>query len=147
MEYVRALSVHFAGLVLLSSGATALVSAYFGDISFESERAFFSIVSETRSRRWSALLGSLCVLAGGGVLLLAVREFRPPSYPLFLVGCLAGVSLMALTVKLMFRSAEAMESVPAKGALLLVNGLILVMLLMATLYLGAYLWRTFDAGG
>ncbi len=147
MVYFRALSVHFAGLVLLTSGAMALINAYFGDITFESERALLSIVSETRSRRWSALLGSLCVLAGGGVLLLAVREFRPPSYPLFLLGSLAGVSLVALTFKLMFRSAEAMESAPAKGALLLVNGLILVMLLMATLYLGAYLWRAFNAGG
>jgi len=145
MEYVRALSVHFAGLVLVSSGVMALISAYFGDISFESERAFFSIVSETRSRRLGALLGSLCVLAGGGVLLLAVREFRPPSYPLLLLGSLVGVSLAALTFKLMFRSAEALESASAKGALLLVNGLILVMLLTAAFYLGAYLWRAFIA--
>ena len=122
-----------------------MISACFGDISFESERAFCSIVSDIRSRRWGALLGALCVLAGGGVLLLAVREFRPPSYPMLLLGSLAVVFLVALAFKLMFRSAEAMESVPARGALLVLNGLILVMLLTAAFYLGAYLWRTFVA--
>jgi hypothetical protein len=141
MEYIRALSVHFAALVLLFSGVMGLISASFGDISFESERSFLSIVSETRSRRLNALLGALCVLTGGGALLLAVREFRPPSYPLLLLGSLGGLSLVALMFKLMFRSVEAMESTLAKGTLLLANGLILFMLLMAAFYLGAYLWR------
>jgi hypothetical protein len=144
MEYVRALSVHFAALVLLLWGAMGLISAAFGDVSFESERSFLSIVSETR-RRLSALLGSLCVLTGGGVWLLAVREFRPPSYPLLLLGSLCGVSLAALMFKLMFRSVGAMESALAKGALLLVNGLIVTLLLMAGFYLCAYLWHAFTA--
>lgn len=141
MEYVRALSVHFAALALLFSGVTGLVSAAFGDVSFESEKTYLSIVSDGRGRRSQALLGSLCVLTGGGILLLAVREFRPPSYPLLLLGSLGGVSLVVLMFKLMFRSVEAMESAPARGTLLLVNGLLLLMLLAAACYLGAYLWR------
>ena len=145
MEYVRALSVHFAALALLLWGALGLISAAFGDVSFESGRSFFSIVSEIRSRRLNALLGSLCVLAGGWVFLLALREFRPPSYPLLMLSSLGGVSLLGLMFKLMFRSVEAMESTLAKGALLLVNGLILTLLLMAGFYLSAYLWHAFTA--
>lgn len=145
MEYVRALSVHFAALLLLFSGAMGLLSAFFGDASFESERAFFSVASEVRSRRLNALLGSMCVLTGGGILLLAVSEFRPPSYPLLLLGSFGGIYLVMLAFKLMFRSAGAMESTFAKGALLLVNGLILALLLMAAFYLGEYLWHAFAA--
>ncbi len=145
MEYVRALSVHFAALVLLLWGTMGLISAAFGDVSFESERSFLSITSEIRSRRLNALLGSLCLLTGGGVLLLAVREFRPPSYPLLLLGSFGGVCLVALMFKLMFRSVEAMESLLAKGTVLAVNCLILALLLMAVFYLGAYLWRAFGA--
>lgn len=144
MEYVRALSVHFAALLLLFSGVTGLISASFGNVSFESERTFFCIVSETGSRKSSALLGTLCLLAGGGVFLLAVREFRPPSYPLLLLGALSGVALVLLMFRQMFRSAEAMESRLAKGALLLANGLILGLLLMAAFYVGGYLWRVFS---
>ena len=141
MDYVRALSVHFAALFLLFSGAMGLLSAFLGDVSFESERTFFSVASEVRSRRLNALLGSVFVLAGGGVLLLAVSEFRPPSYPLLLLGSFGGLCLVALAFKLMFRSAEAMWSAWAKGVLLLVNGLVLALLLTAAIYLAAYLWR------
>jgi hypothetical protein len=145
MEYVWALSVHFAALVLLFTGAMGLIAASFGDLSYESEMSFLSITSEIRSRGLNALLGSLCVLAGGGVLLLAVREFRPPSYPLFLLGSLGGICLVLLMFKLAFRSPEAMESALTKGILFLVNGLILVLLLLAAICLGAYLWRAFIA--
>ena len=145
MEYVRALSIHFAALVLLLWGVMGLISAAFGDVSFESERSFLSIASEIRSWRLNALLGSLCLLAGVGVLLLALREFRPPSYPLLLLGSLGVVCLVALMCKLMFRSVEAMESALVKGALLLVNGLILTLLLMAGFYLCTYLWHAFTA--
>ena len=145
MEYLRALSVHFAALALLFSGAMGLLSASFGDLSFESERSFCSIVSAVRSRKLNALLSSLCLLAGAGVLLLAAREFRPPSYPLLLLGSCVGICLLLLAFKLMFRSAGAIESAWAKGALLLANGFILVLLLMAAFYLGAYLWRAIVA--
>src|SRR3712207_6552724 len=110
MEYVKALSVHFAALVLLFTGVMGLIFASFGELSYESEMSFFSVTSEFRSRRLNALLGSLCVVAGGGVLLLAVREFRPPSYPLLLLGSSGGVCLVLLTFRLAFRSPEAMES-------------------------------------
>ena len=145
MEYVWALSVHFAALVLLFTGAMGLIAASFGNVSYESEMSFLSITSEIRSRWLNALLGSLCVLAGGGILLLAVSEFRPPSYPALLLGSVGGVCLVVLAFKLMFRSAEAMESTFAKGALLLVNGLILALLLTATYHLGAYLSRASTA--
>ncbi len=145
MEYVKALSVHFAALVLLFTGAMGLISASFGELSHESEGSFFSVTPAFRGRGLNALLGSLCVLAGGGVLLLAVREFLPPSYPLLLLGSAAGVCLVTLMFKLALRSPEAMESAPAKGALFLVNGLILGLLLLAAVYLGAYLWRAFIA--
>jgi hypothetical protein len=145
MEYVRALSVHFAALLLLFSGATGLLSAFLGDVSFESERTFFCVESGIRGRRLNALLGSVCVLAGGGVLLLAVSEFRPPSYPLLLLGSAAGVCLVVLAFRLMLRSAEAMESTFAKCALLLVNGLILALLVAAAFYLCEYLWRAATA--
>ena len=145
MEYVKALSIHFSALFLFFMGAMGLVSAAFGNVSFEFERAFFSIMSETRSRKLSALLGSLCLFIGGGVFLLAVQEFRPPSYPLLLLGSLIAVAILLLIFKLMFRSVEAMESTLAKGTLLLVNGLILFLLLMAAFYVGQYLWRAFIA--
>ena len=145
MEYVWALSVHFAALVLLFTGATGLIAATFGDVSYESEMSFISFTSEIRSRGLNALLGSLCMLAGGGVLLLAVREFRPPSYPLFLLGSSGGVCLVLLMFKLAFRSPEAMESKLAKGTLFLVNGLILVLLLLAAVCLSTYLWGAFIA--
>ncbi|HLL77522.1 MAG TPA: hypothetical protein VK421_19860 [Pyrinomonadaceae bacterium] len=141
MEYVWALSVHFAALALLFTGAMGLIAASVGDVSYESEMSFFTITSEVRGRKLNALLGSFCVLAGGGVLLLAVREFRPPSYPLFLLGSLGGMCLMLLMFKLALRSPEAMESAMAKGILFLVNGLILALLLLAAACLGAYLWR------
>ena len=145
MEYVRALSVHFAALLLLFSGAMGLLSAFLGDVSFESERTFFCVESEIRSRTLNALLGSVCVLAGGGVLLLAVSEFRPPSYPLLMLGFVGGISLVMLAFKLMFRSTEAMGSTFAKGTLLLVNGLILALLLTAAFYLCEYVWRATSA--
>ena len=80
MEYLRALAVHFAALLLLLTGAAGLLTAAFGNISVERDTVFLSIVSETRSRKLNGLLGVACVAAGGGMLWLALREFRHPSY-------------------------------------------------------------------
>jgi hypothetical protein len=145
MEYLRALSVHFAALLLLFMGVTGLLSSAFGNLSFETERSFFSIGAESGSRRWNAFLAILSLAGGGGVLMLAVREFRPPSYALLIVGSLILVALVMLTLKMTFRSIEAMQSVAAKGILFLVNGIILGLLLMAIFYVGQYLWRAFVA--
>jgi hypothetical protein len=145
MEYLRALSVHFAALILLFMGAMGLLSASFGNISIEREMVFLSIGSEIGSRKLNALLGILCFIVGGGILWLAVREFRPPSYALLLIGSSILIAILMLTFKLMLRSVEAMESIMAKGVLFLVNGLILSLLLTAVFYLGQYFWRVFVA--
>ena len=141
MEYLRALSVHFAALVLLIMGAMGLLFAAFGNISIEREMVFLSIGSETESRKLNAFLGILCLVVGSGILWLAVREFRPPSYALLLIGSSVLVAAVMLMFKLMLRSVEAMESVMAKSVLFLVNGLILGLLLAAVFYLGQYFWR------
>ena len=143
MEYVRALSVHFAALLLLFMGAMGLLSAIFGNLSFETERSFFSVGAESGGRKRNAFLASLTLVAGGGILMLAVREFSPPSYMLLLVGSLILVITVMLLLKVTLRSVEAMESVAAKGILFFVNGLILGLLLVAAFYLGQYLWRAF----
>jgi hypothetical protein len=101
-----------------------------------------TIEPEHKSRRLNALLGCLCLLAGGGVFLLAVREFRPPSYALLLAGFTGSVALVMIMFKLVFRSVEATESVLGKGVLFLVNGLILGLMLMAVFCLGEYFWRS-----
>jgi hypothetical protein len=72
-----------------------------------------------------------------------VREFRPPSYALLASGTLILAALMVLLLKATLRSVEAIESVTEKGALWLVNGIILGLLLMAVFYVGQYLWRAF----
>jgi len=141
MEYVRALSVHFAALLLLFMGAMGLLSAIFGNLSFETERSFFSIGAESGGRKRNAFLAILSLVLGGGILVLAAREFRPPSYMLLLVGSLILVATVMLMLKVTLRSVEAMESVVAKGIFVLVNGLILSLLLVAVFYLGQYLWR------
>jgi len=145
MEYVRALSVHFAALLLLLIGAMGLISAIFGNLSFQSERSFFSIGAERGGRKWNAFLAILSLIVGGGILVLAVRTFRPPSYALLIIGSLILVAILMLMFKVMLRSVEAVESVVAKGTLFLVNGIILGLLLMAVFYLGQYLWRVFVA--
>ena len=145
MEYVRALSVHFAALLLLFMGAMGLLSAIFGNLSFETERSFFSIGAESGGRKRNAFLAILSLVLGGGILVLAAREFRPPSYMLLLVGSLILVATVMLMLKVTLRSVEAMESVVAKGIFVLVNGLILSLLLVAVFYLGQYLWRAIVA--
>ena len=145
MEYVRALSVHFAALLLLIIGAMGLLSAIFGNLSFETERSFFSIGAESGGRKRNAFLAILSLVVGGGILVLAAREFRPPSYMLLLVGSLILVATVMLMLKVTLRSVEAMESVVAKGIFVLVNGLILSLLLVAVFYLGQYLWRAIVA--
>ncbi len=145
MEYVRALSVHFAALLLLFMGAMGLLSAIFGNLSFETERSFFSIGAESGGRKRNAFLAILSLVLGGGILVLAAREFRPPSYMLLLVGSLILVATVMLMLKVTLRSVEAMESVVGKGIFVLVNGLILSLLLVAVFYLGQYLWRAIVA--
>ncbi len=145
MEYIRALSVHFAALLLLFMGATGLLSAIFGNLSFETERSFLSIGAESGGRKRNAFLAILSLAAGGGILVLAVREFRPPSYTLLLVGSLILVTAVMLMLKVTLRSVEVMESVAAKGILLFVNGLIFGLLLVAVFYMGQYLWRAIVA--
>jgi hypothetical protein len=145
MEYLRALSVHFAALVLLFMGVTGLLASIFGNFSFETDRSFTSIGAGSRSRRLNAFLATLSLAVGGGILVLAVREFRPPSYALLVVGSLIVVAVVALALKSTLRSVEAMESAMAKGTLFLVNGVILALLLMAAFYVGQYLWRAFVA--
>ena len=145
MQYLRALSVHFAALLLLLTGAAGLLTAAFGNISVEREMVFLSIVSETRSRKLNALLGTACVAAGGGIFWLALREFRPPSYALLLISSVAFVAVLTLVLKLVLRSAEAMDSVMAKGVFFLVNGLLLGLVLLAVFYLGEYFWRVYVA--
>ena len=51
-----------------------------------------------------------------------------------------------LVLKLVLRSAEAMDSVVTKGVFFLVNGLLLGLVLLAVFYLGEYFWRVFVAG-
>jgi hypothetical protein len=145
MEYVRALSVHFAALFLLFMGVTGLISAAFGNLSFQTERTFTSIGAESGSRKRNALLGILSLAAGGVFMALAVREFRPPSYALLIPGSLILFALMALMLRATLTSVEAMESAAAKGALWLVNGSILGLLLMAVFCVGQYVWRAFVA--
>lgn len=145
MEYLRALSVHFAALVLLFMGVTGLLASTFGNLCFETEKSFTSIEAGSGSRRLNAFLATISLAVGGCILVLAVREFRPPSYALLVVGSLIVVAVMALVLKATLRSVEAMESVMAKGILLLVNGVILALLLMAAFYVGQYLWRAFVA--
>ena len=145
MEYLRALSVHFAALLLFLTGAAGLLTAAFGNISVERDMVFLSIVSETRSRKLNALLGGACVAAGGGMLWLALREFRPPSYVLLLTSCLAFGAVIMLVLKLLLRSAEAMDSLMAKSVFILVNALLLGLVLLAVFYLGEYFWRVFVA--
>ena len=146
MEYLRALSVHFAALLLLFTGAAGLLTAAFGNISVERDTVFLSIVSETRSRKLNGLLGAACVAAGGGMFWLALREFRPPSYALLLISSLAFVVVIMLVLKAVLRSAEALDSVMAKGVFFLVNALLLGLVLLAVFYLGEYFWRVFVAG-
>ena len=145
MEYLKALSVHFAALLLLFMGVTGLLSSAFGNLSFETERSFFSIGAERGSRKRTAFLATLSLAAGGGILALAAREFRPPSYTLLILGSLILVAVGMLAIKATLRSVEAMESVAAKGILFLVNGIILGLLLMAVFYVGQYLWLAFAA--
>lgn len=145
MEYVSALSVHFAALALLFAGATGLLAAAFGELSFETDRTFVSIGAGGGSRKRNALLAALSLLAGGGLLVLAVREFRPPSYALFIAGSLLLFALAGLALKVTHRSVEAAESAAAKAALFLVNGIVLGLLLAAAVFVGRYLWRAFAA--
>ena len=145
MEYLRALSVHFAAFLLLFTGATGLLAAAFGNLSFETERSFTSIGAGSGSRKLNAFLATLSLVIGGGILMLAVREFRPPSYPLLAIGSLILVAVVALVLKATLRSVEAMESVTAKGVLFSVNGIIVVLLLMAAFYVGQYLCRALVA--
>lgn len=145
MEYIRALSIHFAALLLLFMGAMGLLAAAFGNLSFETERSYFSIGAERGSRKWNAFLAVLCLVVGGGILALAVREFRPPSYALLIVGSLTLAAVLLLLLKATLRSVEAVESVVGKGTVFLVNGVILGLLLLAVFYLGQYLWRAFVA--
>jgi len=145
MEYVRALSVHFAALVLLFMGVMGSISAVFGNISFETERSFTSIEAVRGGRMRNAFLAILSLVVGGAVMALAVREFRPPSYALLVSGTSILVVLMALMLKATLRSVEAMESVAAKGTIWLVNGIISGLLLLAVFYVGQYLWRAFVA--
>ncbi|HZH32485.1 MAG TPA: hypothetical protein VEY11_17105 [Pyrinomonadaceae bacterium] len=146
MEYVRALSVHFAALFLLFMGVMGSISAAFGNISFETERSFFSIEAVRVGRIRNGFLAILSLVAGGAIMALAVREFRPPSYALLGSGSLMLVALVVLMFKATLRSVEAMESVAGKGAIWLVNGIILGLLLMAVFYVGQYLWRAFVGG-
>jgi hypothetical protein len=143
MEYLRALSVHFAALLLLFMGVTGLLSSAFGNLSFETDSSFFSIRAEGGSRKRNAFLAILSLAAGGGILVLAVREFRPPSYALLILGSLILAALAVLMLRVALRSVEAMQSAAAKGILFLVNGTILGMLLTAVFYVGQYLWRAF----
>ncbi len=145
MEYVRALSVHFAALLLLFMGAMGLLSAIFGNLSFETGRSFFSIGAESGGRKRNTFLAILSLVVGSGILVLAVREFHPPSYMLLLVGSFILVATVMLMLKVTLRSVEAMESVVAKGIFVLVNGLILSLLLAAVFYLGQYLWHAIVA--
>jgi hypothetical protein len=145
MEYVRALSVHFAALFLLFMGVMGSISAVFGNISFETERSFTSIEAVRGGRMRNAFLAILSLVVGGAVMALAVREFRPPSYALLIFGTSILVALMVLMLKATLRSVEAMESVAAKGTIWLVNGIISGLLLMAVFYVGRHLWRAFVA--
>jgi hypothetical protein len=145
MEYLRALSVHFAALLLLFTGATGLLAAAFGNLSFETARSFTSIGEGSGSRKLNAFLATLSLVMGGGILMLAVREFRPPSYALLAVGSLILVAVIALMLKATIRSVAAMESLMAKGVLFSVNGFIVVLLMMAAFYVGQYLWRALVA--
>ena len=122
-----------------------MLAAAFGNLSFETERSFTSIGAGGGSRKLSAFLATLSLVIGGGILMLAVREFRPPSYALLAVGSLILVAVVALVLKATLRSVEAMKSVMAKGVLFSVNGIIVVLLLMAAFYVGQYLWRALVA--
>jgi hypothetical protein len=146
MEYVRALSVHFAALFLLFMGVMGLILAAFGNLSFETERSFFSFEAERGGRIRNAFLAIISLVAGGAIMALAVREFRPPSYALLVSGSLILVALTVLMFKAMFRSVEAIESVAGKGAIWLVNGIILGLLMMAVFYVCQYLWHAFVSG-
>ena len=141
MEYVRAASVHFAALALLFAGAAGLISAVFGNLTFETERSFISIGAGAGSRRRNAVLATLSLLAGGALLVLAVREFRPPSYALLILGSLILAALAAAALKATLGDVGAAESAAAKAVLFLVNGAILGLLLVAAVYVGHYLWR------
>lgn len=140
MEYVRALSVHFAALALLFTGAAGLISAAFGELSFETERSYICIGAGRGSRKRNALLAALSFLAGGALLVLAVREFRPPSYGVLVLVSLALLAVVVAALKAAFRGAGAPESVAAKAVLFLVNGLILGLLLTAAVCVGLYFW-------
>jgi len=146
MEYLRALSVPFAALLLLFTGATGLLAAAFGNLSFETKRSFTSIGAGSGNRKLNAFLATLSLVIGSGILMLAAREFRPPSYALLVVGTLILVAVVVLVLKATLRSVAAIESVMAKGVLFSVNGIIVVLLLMATCYMGQYLWRAHVAG-
>ncbi len=122
-----------------------MLSAAFGNLSFETDRSFFSIGADSGSRKRNAFLAVLSFVAGGGTLVLAVREFRPPSYALLILGSLILAALVMLVLRVALRSVEAMESAAAKGILFSVNGIILGMLLMAVFYVGQYLWHAFVA--
>ena len=141
MEYFRAFAVHFAGLVLCLTGVTGFVAALFGDVCFQTERGFFCFGSTPGRRKLKGIASVLSLLAGAGVLLLAAREFRPPSYAALLLASLASFAIVALAFKFVTRSVGASESPLAKGLLVLVNGLILGSLGAAALDLGGYFWR------
>lgn len=138
---MQSFAVHLLAIILLCFGILALITAIFGDIALDYRDSFFSLVSETGSRKLDAFIGLLSFFFGLVILRVAVQEFRPASYALLLLGLFFVVSYFIAIFKYLTRSVEAFESALGKYMIYTANGLIIILVLVALFSLGQYLWR------
>ena len=147
MHFIKAFAVHFVSLLFLCAGALNLITAGFRDINYEwggkSGIGWHAIyISSGAGKRKSAIIGGILSLAFGSLLLLvAVEEYRPASYPLLLVGFLVVAALLIFVFKYSTRSVEVAESLITRSAIIIVNGLFASLSLIALVCLAQFVWR------
>ena len=147
MDFIKAFAVHFVALLSLCAGALSLITAVFGEINYEwggkSGIGWHAIyLSSGAGKRESSIISGILSLAFGSLLLLvAVEEFRPASYPLLLIGFWVGAALLMLVFKYATRSVEAAESVVTRSAIIIINVLLVSLFLIALVCLGQFVWR------
>ena len=138
---MQSFAVHFLAIILLCFSIMGLITAIFGNIAFDYRDSFFSLVSETGSRKLDAFIGLLCLFFGLVILRVAMQEFRPFSYPLLLLGAFLIVGYFIAMFKYLTRSVESSESALARGMIFTANGLVIVLVLVALFSIGQYLWQ------
>ena len=141
MDLVQSFAVHFLAILLLCFGILGLLNAIFGNVALDIGDHFFSLVSETGNRKLDALIGLFCLFFGLVISWVAVQEFRPSSYSLLLLGLFLIATCFIVMFKYLTWSVEAFESPFGKYMIIVANGMLIVLVLIALFSLGEYLWR------